>query len=130
MIIFDLILTLFGYLIFPIYYRTKNGTVPLKKAKKLALINSIVVSVIFELIQISLAIMLNDPTYVPSFAPALLYYWIAKAILKEKSSTVTALEPPKKSDTAYQIIQIRRHLTFFPQTYMIALSISWIKYLP
>lgn len=99
MIIIDLILTLFGYLIFPICYRNVNGTVPLKKAKKLALINSIVVSVIFELIQISLAIVLNDLTYIPSFAPALLYYWIAKAILKEKSSIVTTLEPEKKPET-------------------------------
>ena len=82
MIILDLILTVIIYLSFPVTYRLIFGRVSVKKAKKMAIINSVVCAIIFEIFQlISFA---NDTSYTPNFLPAIPYYYIAKAILKEK----------------------------------------------
>ena len=84
MIILDLILTVIIYLSFPIAYRFIKGRVPIKKARTMAIINSVVCAVIFEAFQ--LILFANNPTYMPNFLPAVLYYYIAKAILKEKEN--------------------------------------------
>ena len=46
-IFIDLLFTIFCYLVFPVLYRVTEGTVDVKTANKLAIINSIVVCVIF-----------------------------------------------------------------------------------
>lgn len=80
-ILTDLLITVAVYLSFPFFYRKKHGRVPLKKARKIALINCIVCAVAFELFQA--IVSQNDPTYIPSFAPAFFYYFISVNMLKE-----------------------------------------------
>lgn len=84
MIILDLLLTVIIYLLFPITYRLLKGAVPVKKARTMAIVNSVVCAVMFEVFQ--LLVFANDPTYMPNFLPAIFYYYIAKAILKEKDT--------------------------------------------
>lgn len=81
MIFLDLILTLFIYLTFPVIYVAKKGKVERKKAKKFALINSIVGAIFFIILRIAI-----DPEGSPvtTFAPCVLYYFIGKAILTDK----------------------------------------------
>ena len=50
----------------------------------MAIINSVVCAVIFE--AIALALLADDPSYTPNFLPAIFYYGIARAILKEKDT--------------------------------------------
>ena len=85
MIILDLLLTIFIYLAFPTIYVSVKGRVAEKKAKKIALINVIICAVIFEIIQS--ALFANDPTYIPSMAPAFLYYFISTSILTDKTTS-------------------------------------------
>ena len=87
MIILDLILTVIIYLSFPVTYRLIFGRVPVKKAKEMSIINSFVCAIIFEIFQ--LILFANDTSYTPSFLPAIPYYYIAKAILKEKYNPTT-----------------------------------------
>ena len=82
MIILALMLTALIYLTFPVGYRIIYGKVPKGKARKMAFINSAVCAVIFSVL--SMIVFADDPTYMPSFLPAVSYYFIANAILKEK----------------------------------------------
>ena len=82
MIIVSLILTVFVYLIFPCAYVGSVGKVPAPQAKKYALINSIIGALIFIIINVALGA--ENAVGAGGFAPAVLYYFIAKAILTEK----------------------------------------------
>ena len=81
MIILELLLTVFIYLVFPITYITVKGKVPHKKARTMAIINSVVCAIFFSIIQ--MVAFADDPSYVPNFLPAILYYFIGKSILTE-----------------------------------------------
>lgn len=80
MIVVSLFLTVFVYLAFPVIYITTVGKVPEKTAKKFALINCIIGVIIFAFIRLATG---SDAIGSTGFAPAVLYYFIAKAILKE-----------------------------------------------
>ena len=82
MIFVDLLLTVVVYLLFPVAYRLIKGAVPAKKARVMSLVNTIICAIIFTVFQMIL--FADDPTFIPSVAPAFLYYFIGKAILKEK----------------------------------------------
>ena len=84
MVFIALLLTIFSYLIFPIVYVKTKGKVSNKKAKLLALLNSIVCTVIFEIIGIIAGI--EPPLGGARFAPAIIYYPIAYCILSEKAN--------------------------------------------
>ena len=84
MIVLAFLLTLIIYLSFPTAYVIMKGKVSKKKATKMAIINSVVCAVIFE--AIALALLADDPSYTPNFLPAIFYYGIARAILKEKDT--------------------------------------------
>ena len=79
-LIIDLVLTVFGYLIFPIIYLFGTGRVERSKAKKIALINSIVCAIIFSIIRyvISGDFSISIPVGVG-------YYFLVRAILTDKS---------------------------------------------
>lgn len=77
-IFIDLIITIFIYLIFPVIYRLGHGKVPKTQGKIIALMNSIFCSIIFIIIRL---VILGGEFAVVSFAPAVLYYFIAKSIL-------------------------------------------------
>ncbi len=82
-LVISLLLTIVVYLIFPCIYLGTKGKVPVKQAKKLALINSIICATLFCIIR---AIISGGKTVVSSFAPAVLYYFITKSILSNKQS--------------------------------------------
>ena len=82
MIVLEFIITAVVYLAFPVVYMRNYGKLPKSKARRFAIINSVVCAVIVEAVQ--LTIFWNDPNYVPNFLPAVFYYFIANAILKEK----------------------------------------------
>ena len=84
MIFVFLIITIFVYLLFPTIYYMYNGKIAEEKAKKYSLINAIVCAAIFVLIR---AISGLDAVGTAGFAPAVLYYFIAKAIMSEKKET-------------------------------------------
>lgn len=88
-----LFLSAFAYLIVPVCYRLKTGGINSKKAKKLALINSLIVGVIFLIIT---ATLFEDVTW--SILPAVTYYYISKAILisKEEKKKEKVKELEKK----------------------------------
>lgn len=75
-------LTIFVYLIFPTTFVLIKGKVNSKFGRKLALGNSIICAIIFCIVR---AILSGGETIVTSFAPAVLYYFIAKLILIDKS---------------------------------------------
>ena len=78
-----LLLTVVSYLIFPIIYVKKNGKVSENVGKKLALWNSIICAVIF--LVLGICIGLTPAANGTMFAPAVLYYFIAKSILIDKN---------------------------------------------
>ena len=77
-----LILSVFVYLIVPIVWVKFNGRVEEKKAKKIALWNSICCAILFVIIGI--AIDMTPSQNGTMFAPAFLYYFIAKSILTKQ----------------------------------------------
>ncbi len=80
-------ITLICYLIFPFIYLGINGKVDPKKGHKLALWNSIICAGIFFIFGIILGL---SPTFNGSmFAPAFLYYFVAKLILVDKNKKET-----------------------------------------
>ena len=85
-ILVDLLLTVFVYLFFPFLYLKIKGRVPLKKAKKMSLINAIVCAVLFVAFRIVLYATLGGELTASGVAPALLYYYIGVSMLKEKGS--------------------------------------------
>lgn len=84
-IVLDIIITAVAYLLTPfiLFYRNKKEYNEQKK-NKIILFNSIVVALIFIIIRI----MLNFEQPVISFAPALLYYYINKAIWLKKKEKI------------------------------------------
>ena len=82
MLFVGLLLTVIVYLFFPIIYISTNDKLPEPIAKKYALINAIVCAGIFIIIR---AISGLDALAAGGFAPAVLYYFIAKAILTDKN---------------------------------------------
>ena len=96
-IFIDLLFTIFCYLVFPVLYRVTEGTVDAKTANKLAIINSIIVCVIFCFFR---AIITQGQEFASSFAPAVFYYFIAKAILVKRENKQTKIE--NKNDVAKQ----------------------------
>ena len=83
-IVASLALTIFVYLAFPVIYITAVDKVPENVAKKYALINSICGAAIFMLLRVLTG---SDAMGAGGFAPAVLYYFIAKAILKKSDDT-------------------------------------------
>ena len=83
-ILIDLLITLFVYLTFPIFYRCRYGKVEKKRASKISLWNSIIGAFVFVLIRAAMGAL--NP--VSSFAPAVLYFYINRAILTDKSSNL------------------------------------------
>lgn len=81
MIILDLFLTIVGYLAFPVIYRSLKGKVPVKKARIMTIINVVICAIVFSIFQ--MMAFGDDPSYIPNFAPAFLYYFIGVSILKE-----------------------------------------------
>ncbi len=89
-ILIDLLATVLIYLFFPVLYLKIKGKVPLKKARKLSIINTIICVAVFEAFQ--LIVFADDPTYVPNFLPAILYYNISVSMLKERTSAKPPLQ--------------------------------------
>lgn len=82
-IIFSLLLTALAYLVFPLLKLFINGgKFPKEKAHKIALWNSIVLGLIF--LVITSASSNGNVTW--NAAPAVLYYWINRAILTKKDT--------------------------------------------
>ena len=90
MIFLALLLTAFVYLIYPILYVANNGKVSPKKGKRLALWNTFICALIFFIGTIIIVASSEESETSSqiggySFAPAFLYYFIAKAILTDKN---------------------------------------------
>ena len=83
-VIVSLVFTIFFYLIFPIVYVKAYGRVNEEKAKKLALLNSIVWGFIFIIIGIATDMY---PTIGVASTTPFTYYFVAKAILIDRSKT-------------------------------------------
>ena len=111
------IMTIFAYLFFPVLYRLVNGKVDRKRATRIALFNSIVVAILFRLLE---AVLNTDVAFnATTFAPAFFYFWIAKAILQQKSNEktmkdkTTDLPPENATDFvdgtySYRVAEIER----------------------
>lgn len=76
----DLLNTIVMYMFFPIIYRIKKGGISEEKAKKIALINSIVIALIFIILK---SASNSEGGAVVSGAPAFLYYYINKWYLSK-----------------------------------------------
>ena len=86
-----ILLTAFFYLLFPVAYILVEGKEPAKKARKIALVNSLTVGGIFFVIEILIGSKTNP-------LPAILYYFIAKAILTKKEVYVPSETDDDKSN--------------------------------
>ncbi len=95
MLFVGLLLTVIVYLFFPIIYISSNEKLPAPQAKKYALINIIVCAGIFIIIR---TISGLDALAAGGFAPAVLYYFIAKAILIDKDAK-TPTDPQQNNTT-------------------------------
>ena len=95
MVFLYLFLTVFVYLIFPVTYLLGEGKVSPQSAKKIAIINSIVGATFFIFLRSATGL---DAIGAAGFAPAVLYYFIAKAILTDKT-TKTEETPPADNTT-------------------------------
>ena len=95
MVFLYLFLTVFVYLIFPVTYLLGEGKVSPQSAKKIALINSIAGAAFFVFLRVATG---SDAVGTAGFAPAVLYYFIAKAILTDKT-TKTAENPQADNTT-------------------------------
>jgi hypothetical protein len=95
MIFLLLFFTVFVYLIFPILYVLGTGKVSPQSAKKIAIINSIVGATFFIFLRSATGL---DAIGGAGFAPAVLYYVIAKAILTDKTPK-TEKTPPADNTT-------------------------------
>lgn len=93
MIVLALFLTVVVYLAFPVIYITTVDKVPENIAKKYALINSIAGAAVFMLLRVLTG---SDAMGAGGFAPAVLYYFIAKAILTKKEEKTN---PTQKQNT-------------------------------
>lgn len=81
-LVFSFILTAAAYMAFPLIKLNRNhGKFEKKRAKKIALWNSIAVGAFFFVLT---AFVEEDPTW--SSTPAFLYYWINRAILTDKGN--------------------------------------------
>lgn len=100
-LVIDLILTIFVYLIYPISYRCANGKVSKSKGKKIALLNSIICAGLFCLVR---AVITNGAIVVTTFAPAVLYYFIAKLILIDKNKVDNKDEDLQKNDNQNKLM--------------------------
>ncbi len=82
-LLLSLILTIIAYMAFPLIRLLINhGKFEKKRAKKIALWNSIVVGAFFCILTVS-----GDSGSTWNAAPAFLYYWINCAILTDKNAT-------------------------------------------
>lgn len=89
-LLFSLILTVISYMAFPLIRLWMNhGKFEKKRAKKIALWNSIVVGAFFCILTVS-----GDSGSTWNAAPAFLYYWINCAILTDQNAS-----PENKSVT-------------------------------
>lgn len=95
--------TVVVYLIFPFFYFMSEGKVPAATAKKIALINSIVGATVFILIRVATG---YEAIGAGGFAPAVLYYFIAKAILTDKNPEPPRPLPQENKETISQPEQI------------------------
>ena len=110
-IVLSLILTLFFYMIVPVVLMLVNhGRFDKKKAKRIALWNSIVVGAGFLVV----TSLLSEGNTAWHAGPAILYYWINRAILTDGNATssswkisVIALNSNRKDRESYQK-EIRR----------------------
>ncbi len=92
MIFLSLLITVVVYLAFPFFYYLSEGKIPEKDAKKYSLINCIVCAIIFIIIRVATG---SDAIGTAGFAPAVLYYFIGKAIMAEKPAKQNANNPPQ-----------------------------------
>ena len=97
----SLILTIVAYMAFPLIRLWMNhGKFEKKRAKKIALWNSIVVGAFFCILTVS-----GDSGSTWNAAPAFLYYWINCAVLTDKNATS---EPRQKANaentSSYQTV--------------------------
>lgn len=91
------ILTFFIYLAVPFTYFFKKGKVSKKKGKKIALLNAIICAFICVFIGVDVIGLKPSENGIMS-APALLYYYISKAILIDKNMEDENAETPKESN--------------------------------
>lgn len=91
----SLLISIFVYLLFPLIFVKVNGKVDVKEGKKIALINSIVCASLFIVIR---GVIFGWHTAVTSFAPAVLYYFIAKCILIGQSLSKNIVKKPEEED--------------------------------
>lgn len=76
-----LFLTAFCYMLVPLIFLMKDGRTEAKRAKRIALWNSVIVGAIFFLLSTASNLQWNA-------APAFLYYGINYWILREKQSSI------------------------------------------
>ena len=82
-IIFDLILTITAYMIFPLVYKLfHKGEISEKTTKIISLVNSIIVGLLFFIIKEAL----NIGHVATTGGPAFLYYYVNKSILSWKNA--------------------------------------------
>ncbi len=76
LILLDLIVTVIGFLLIPVFIRLFIGKLPTKKAKKIAIINGIIVQIIFIIIITGIS---DNPRF--NFIPAIVWGCVGYAIL-------------------------------------------------
>ena len=97
----SLILTIIAYMAFPLIRLWMNhGKFEKKRAKKIALWNSIVVGAFFCILTVA-----GDSGSTWNAAPAFLYYWINCAVLTDKNATAEPKEKVNAENTSsYQTV--------------------------
>ena len=92
----SLILTIIAYMAFPLIRLWMNhGKFEKKRAKKIALWNSIVVGAFFCILTV-----VGDSGSTWNAAPAFLYYWINCAVLTDKNATAKPKEKVNAENTS------------------------------
>ena len=92
----NLILTIIAYMVFPLIRLWINhGKFEKKRAKKIALWNSIVVGAIFCIVTVS-----GDSGSTWNAAPAFLYYWINCVVLTDKNAPLESKQKANIENTS------------------------------
>lgn len=113
--ILGIILTALPYMIVPILYRKAEGQIKYKNAMYFALVNSIVVSILLNIIGAGLAFSSGVAVlFTVNLAPPVIYFFINKAILNMRSSRCNSYQSFLNSKEYYKT---EKRLKKFFQSY-------------
>ena len=86
-LLLSILLTFISYMCIPIVIRLVKGRLPIKKARIICIFNAVIVALLWSIYHFSNGMNIN-------FAPAILWYFVSYATLKEKTPNTQYIAKP------------------------------------